>query len=119
MKNETIRRMVRDLFDQIGEVAVAAILRRKTQNVYVPGSVLDETESDVSVRLVRTEKSLAGPGNADGSPIDASLHYALIECESAVPKTDDDLLIGDESFTLLQVIAADTGAGILYEVSYQ
>ena len=101
MRNETIRRMVRDLFD------------------YEPGSSTEETTSDIAIRLVRTEKSLSDGANAVGTPIDPSLHHALIECETVKPKVDDDLMIDAETFTLLQVVAADTGAGILYEVSYQ
>lgn len=119
MRNETIRRMVRDLFDVAGEVAVSATLRQKTQGPYVPGTGAEETVSEIAIRLVRTEKSLAESGNAIGTPIDPSLHYALIECESVVPKADDDLVIGAATFTLLQVVAADMGAGVLYEVSYQ
>lgn len=119
MRNETIRRMVRDLFDVAGEVAVSATLRQKTQGEYVPGTGAEETTSDIAIRLVRTEKSLADAENADGMPIGPALHHALIECESVVPKTDDDLVIGASSFTLLQVVAADTGAGILYEVAYR
>ena len=119
MRNETIRRMVRDLFDTVGEVAVSATLRQKTQGDYEPGSSTEETTSDIAIRLVRTEKSLSDGANADGTPIDPSLHHALIECETVTPKVDDDLMIDAETFTLLQVVAADTGAGILYEVSYQ
>ncbi len=119
MRNDTIRQMVRDLFDTIGEVAVSATLRQKTQGDYDPGSGAEETTSDTAIRLVRTEKSLAKAANADGTSIDPSLHHALIECEDVTPKADDDLIIGSNSFTLLQVVAADTGAGILYEVSYQ
>lgn len=119
MRNETIRRMVRDLFDTVGEVAVSATLRQKTQGDYEPGSSTEETTSDIAIRLVRTEKSLSDGANADGTPIDPSLHHALIECETVKPKVDDDLMIDAETFTLLQVVAADTGAGILYEVSYQ
>ncbi|MDF2367494.1 hypothetical protein [Sneathiella sp.] len=119
MRNDTIRQMVRDLFDTIGEVALSATLRQKTQGDYEPGSGAAETTSDTSIRLVRTEKSLSEAHNATGTPINPSLHHALIECEDVTPKADDDLIIGAETFTLLQAVAVDTGAGILYEVSYQ
>ncbi|MAZ04070.1 MAG: hypothetical protein CMN56_13140 [Sneathiella sp.] len=119
MQNDSIRRMVRDLFDLAGEVAVSATLRQKTQDDYDPGSSPEETTGDIAIRLVRTEKTLADAANADGAIINPALHHALIECEAVTPKVDDDLVIGTETFTLLQVVAADTGAGILYEVSYQ
>ncbi|TNE42526.1 MAG: hypothetical protein EP348_00170 [Alphaproteobacteria bacterium] len=119
MRNEQIRKTVRTLFDRIGEAAVRATLRQKTQSAYEPGSVGVETLSETAIRLVRTEKSLRDSKNVAGSVITAPYHYALIECESVVPKADDDLLIGSDVFTLLQVIVADTGAGILYEVCYQ
>ena len=119
MRNETIRQMVRDLFDTIGEVAVSATLRQKTQGAYAPGSGAAETTSDTAIRLVRTEKTLSDAANVDGTPINPSLHHALIECEAVTPKADDDLIIGSSTFTLLQAVAVDTGAGILYEVSYQ
>jgi hypothetical protein len=111
--------MVRDLFDTIGEVAVSATLRQKAQGDYDPGTGTVETTSDTAIRLVRTEKRLVDTANADGTPIDPPLHHALIECEDVTPKADDDLIIGSSTFTLLQVVAVDTGAGILYEVSYQ
>jgi len=119
MRNETIRQMVRDLFDTIGEVAVSATLRQKAQSAYEPGSGASETTTDTTIRLVRTEKSLADSQNAAGTPINPALHHALIECEDVTPKADDDLIIGSSTFTLLQAVAVDTGAGILYEVSYQ
>jgi propanediol dehydratase small subunit len=119
MRHDMIRQMVRDLFDTIGEVAVSATLRQKTQGAYEPGSGASETTTDTTIRLVRTEKSLADSQNAAGSPINPALHYALMECEDVTPKADDDLVISAETFTLLQVVAVDTGAGILYEVSYQ
>lgn len=119
MRNETIRQMVRDLFDTIGDVAVSATLRQKSQGEYEPGSGATETTSDTAIRLVRTEKNLSDAANADGTPINPALHHALIECEDVTPKADDDLIIGAETYTLLQVVAVDTGAGILFEVSYQ
>ncbi|MBO0334572.1 hypothetical protein J0X12_13165 [Sneathiella sp. CAU 1612] len=119
MRNETIRQMVRDLFDTVGEVAVSATLRQKIQGAYDPGSGASEATTDTTIRLVRTEKSLSDAANVGGTPINPALHHALIECEDVTPKADDDLIIGAETFTLLQVVAADTGAGILYEVSYQ
>jgi hypothetical protein len=119
MRHDMIRQMVRDLFDTIGEVAVSATLRQKTQGAYEPGSGAAETATDTTIRLVRTEKSLADSQNAVGTPINPTLHHALIECEEVTPKADDDLIIGSSTFTLLQAVAVDTGAGILYEVSYQ
>ncbi|MZR30902.1 hypothetical protein [Sneathiella litorea] len=119
MRHDMIRQMVRDLFDTIGEVAVSATLRQKTQGAYEPGSGASETTTDTTIRLVRTEKSLSDTANAVGTPINPTLHHALIECEDVTPKADDDLIIGSSTFTLLQAVAVDTGASILYEVSYQ
>lgn len=119
LRNDTIRKAVRKLFDEVGEVAVTVTLRQKIAGSHTPGSSPSKTTTDYMVRLVRAEKRLSERNDEVDRVIGPNWHYGLLESETAVPKVDDDLLIGEGSFTLLQVVAADTGAGILYEVSYK
>jgi hypothetical protein len=119
MDNDTIRKAVRSLFDDIGEVAVTATLRRKSMGSYSPGEAATDTLTETEIRLVRTEKPLSERHDEADTLLAPARRYALLESEETEPKADDDLIIGTDSFTLLQVVPADAGAGILYEVSYQ
>lgn len=119
MKNTSIRRAVRRAFTAAGEVAKTARLIRKTSDPYSPGSGNSDSTSDYAVRFLATEKPLSARQNAADPLLEANIHYGLLECELLVPRVDDDLHIGSEVYTLLQVVAADLGAGILYDVTYQ
>jgi hypothetical protein len=119
MKNATIHQTVRRAFTAAGELAKSAQLIRKTADDYMPGSEKTESLSPYEVRFLATEKPLSARYNATDPLIDASLRYGLLECADVVPRIDDDLQIDSVLFTLVQVVPADLGAGILYEVMYR
>lgn len=98
---------------------MSAQLIRKTTDDYTPGSVETESLSPYAVRFLATDKPLSAGYNAADPLLEASVRYGLLECADVVPRIDDDLHIGSVLFTLVQVVPADLGAGILYEVMYQ
>jgi hypothetical protein len=119
MKNAAIRNAVRRVFSAAGELALSAVLIRKTAGDYIPGEGATETQSSFAVRLLRNEKPLSARNNAADPLLEAGLHYGLLESPDLVPRIDDDLMLASISHTLVQVVPADLGAGILYEVMYR
>lgn len=119
MKKAHIRRAVRRAFTAAGDVVVAAQLVRKTASDYIPGMADPEMLSPVVVRFLATEKPLSARNNAVDPLLEAGVRYGLLECAEITPRADDDLNIGTAHFTLIQVVPADLGAGLLFEVMYQ
>ncbi|USG59936.1 hypothetical protein NBZ79_12190 [Sneathiella marina] len=119
MKNATIRRAVQRAFTAAGDVAQSGQLIRKTAGDHVPGSTLVETTRSVAIRFVATEKPLSVRHTAADTVIVPACRHGLLECADMVPRIDDDLQLGQVLVTLMQVVPADLGAGILYEVTYQ
>jgi hypothetical protein len=119
MSLTAIRNSVRSLFNEIGEAAITATLRRKSNDSYVPGSSPAVVVTDYSVRLLTMDLTARESRNETDRILEPALQHALIESEEIAPRVDDDLVIADTVVTLQQVVAADLGAGILYEVFYQ
>ncbi len=119
MSLQAIKDSVRSLFDEIGEIAVTATLRRKEAGTYMPGSAGTETITEYTVRLLPMDLTVRESRNETDRILDPALQHALIESEEIIPRVGDDLVISGAVVTVQQVAAVDLGAGILYEAFYQ
>lgn len=119
MRNELIRKTVRTVLGNAGDVVTPVQLVRKNPGSYFPGTGAEVTETLFGARLVKTETPTGRSGIEVGGILDKAVHIGLLETEEEIPQADDDLLIGEARFTIIQAAPADLGAGILYEVWYQ
>lgn len=119
MTLSAIRDSVRSLFDEIGELAVTATLRRKQPGPHMPGAEPAEHVIEQTIRLLPMARGLRESGKETDRILEPALQHALIESAHMAPMPGDDLRLPERTVTLQQVAAVDLGAGILYEVFYQ
>lgn len=116
MKNTVIRQVINRAFAAAGDAVKEVVLIRKTKGEYEPGTRVPETITEYVARFLWADKLLAARSAVETSLIEPLSRYGLLACADAVPRIDDDMQISGETFTLLQVLPADMGAGVLYEV---
>jgi len=119
MREEMIRQAVRSVFARAGDLSHSVQIVRKEYGAYIPGSGAAISEALIDAKFIKTETPLTRSGVETGAILEKAVYIGLMEIETDIPQVDDDLILGGDRFTIVQVAPVDLGAGILYEVWYQ
>ena len=119
MKRETIKRVVKNVFANAGDVIIPVSIIRISNAAHTPGLSEVVSETSYSAALLKMQSPKGKSFLETGPVLDKSYNVSLLQCEEYPPVSGDILEIEGSRFTLQQVASLDNGAGVLFEVWYQ